>query len=250
MVNYGIKNCCKLAFYKKSTGALAAYFPFGNSLSINITGDSVEALANGSTIITWQANRKAQASLESQTISPKLLTIVLGATNTTLANGTMVQFESGKTGSFSPTYTLAESVSTGTLSVFLTEADGATVISELTSVASNPDVTQYSISGKEITVNASNANKNILCIYAKDGTNIDKITISANQFSEAYKIVGLGVVRGVDGVDRLQEVNIPSATAQSNVDFTYSSENPSSFRFTFDLAADPVTQELVSFKSL
>lgn len=250
MVYYGIKNCCKLAFYNKSTGALAAYFPFGNTLTVSITGDNVEAMANGSAIINWASNRKATAKLDTQTISPKLLMIVLGATNSTLASGTMVQFENGIIASATPTFTLAENVSTGTLSVFLTEADGATVISELTAIGSNPDATQYSIAGKIITVNAANASKNILCIYAKDGVNIDQITIKANEFSAPYRICGLGVVRGVDSIDRLQEINIPSATAQSNAEFTYSADSPSSFSFTFDLSADPITQELVSFKSL
>lgn len=250
MINYGVKNCAKLAFYKKSDGKLFAYFPFGNSLSVSVTGDKVEALANGTTIITWQSNRKATAKLDSDVISPKLLTIILGATQSTVASGTMAQFETGKTGTSSPTFTLQETPSTATLSVFLTDTDGVTVISELTAIGSNPTDVQYSITGKVITVSSPNAGKNIMCIYAKDGTNLDLVTVKANEFSQAYKIVGLGSVTGVDGVTHLQEINMPSATAQSNVDFTYSSSDASKFSFTFDLAADPVTMELVSFKTL
>lgn len=247
---YGVKDCCKLAFYDKSTGDLFAYFPFGNSLGISITGDTVEALANGTTIITWAANRKAQMTLESQVVSPKLMTIILGATHTTDPTGTIAQYESGKFGTSSPTFTLKETPSTGTLSVFLVKDDGATVIKELTAIGSSPTATQYSISGKVITTNATNAGANVLCIYAKAGTNIENVTIKADEFSKPFKVVGLGIVRGVDGVDRLQEINIPSATAQSNMDFTYSSTDASAFNFTFDLAADPVTKELVSFKTL
>ena len=113
-----------------------------------------------------------------------------------------------------------------------------------------PTDTQYSITNKVITLSSANAGKNILCIYAKDGVNIEKTTIKANEFSQAFRIVGLGKVKGVDGVERLQQIDIPSATAQSNADFTYSSSDASNFSFTFDLAADPVTMELVSFKSL
>ena len=47
MEYYGIKNACKMAFYKKSDGSLAAYFPFGNSINISVTGDKVEATAQG-----------------------------------------------------------------------------------------------------------------------------------------------------------------------------------------------------------
>ena len=32
MITYGIKDAARVAFYKKSDGKLAAYFPFGNSL--------------------------------------------------------------------------------------------------------------------------------------------------------------------------------------------------------------------------
>lgn len=249
MLYYGVKNCCKLCFYEKVNNTLFAYFPFGNSMTISVTGDKVEATANGSTIITWQANRKGTLQVESQIISPKLLTIILGATNTTEASGTMAQYESGVTSTTS-TFSLAATPSTSTLSLFLTEADGATVISELTSVGSAPSDTQYSISGKDITVSAGNASKNILAIYAKDGVNLDLVTIKANEFSQAFKIVGLGLVKGVDKVERLQEITIPSATAQSNIDYSFSSADASNFSFTFDLEADPVTNELFSLKSL
>lgn len=247
---FGVKNACKLAFYKKSDDSLAAYFPFGNSMSISVTGDKVEANAQGTTIITWAANRKATATIETQTISSKLLTIVLGATASTEANGTIAQFETGKIGTSSPTFTLKETPSTGTLSVFLTEDDGATVKSELTAIGSAPSAAQYSISNKIITVNAANAGKNILCIYAKDGTNLDKITIKADEFAQAYRIKAIGLVKTVAGVEKLQEINIPNATAQTNADFTYSASEASNFSFTFDLAADPVSFELFSFKSL
>jgi hypothetical protein len=250
MVNYGVKNCAKLAFYKKSTGALAAYFPFGNSMTISVTGEKVEAMANGTTIITWAADRKATMSLDTQVISSRLLAIILGAVEETEATGTMAVFDTGKIGSVSPTFTLTETPSTGTLSVFLTEDDGATVKTELTAIGSSPNDTQYSITGKNITCAAGNAGKNILCIYAKDGTDIDKMTIKGNVFPEAYSIKGVGLVKTVNGVEKLQEINIPSATAQSNADFTYSSSDASNFSFTFDLAADPVTMELFSFKSL
>jgi hypothetical protein len=178
-----------------------------------------------------------------------LLAIVLGATSST-ANGTIVQFQSGKIGTSSPTFALESTPSTGTLSVFLVKDDGATVISELTAIGSAPTAAQYSVSGTTITTHSSNAGKPILCIYAKDGTNIETTTIKANEFAQAYKVVGLGKVKGVDGVERLQEINIPNGTAQSNADFTYSSTDASSFSFTFDLAADPVTNELVTFKTL
>jgi len=250
MINYGVKNACKLLFRKKADNSIFAYFPFGNSMSINVTGDKVEANAQGTTIITWAANRKATMSLETQVISSKLLTIILGATATTEETGTMAQFETGKFGASSTTFTIQKTPSVGTMSVFLTESDGATIISELTAIESAPTAAQYSISGKVITTNAANVGKPVLVVYAEDGTNLDKMTIKADEFSSAYQITAIGLVKGVDGVERLQEINIPSATAQTNADFTYSASDASNFNFTFDLAADPVTMELFSFKSL
>lgn len=247
---YGVKNCCKLAFYNKEDGKLFAYFPFGNSLGISISGDSVNATANGSTIITWQANRTGQMTLESQVISPKLLTIILGATHTTDATGTIAQYESGKIDATTGKFILQETPASGTLSVFLVKSDGATVIKELDAVSSNPTADEYSISDKEITVHDENKGANILCIYAKNGTNIEKVTIKADEFSKPYKVVGLGVVRGVDGVDRLQEITIESATAQPNMDITFSATDASTFNMTFDLAGDPVTNHMVEFKTL
>lgn len=250
MEYYGVKNACKLAFYKKSDGSLAAYFPFGNSISINVTGDKAEATAQGTTIITWASNRKATATIETQTISSRLLAIVLGATSSVESTGHIIQFQSGKIGSSSPTFTLNDTPASATLSVFLVEDDGATVKSELTVVGSTPSESQYSITNKVITVNAAHADKPILCVYGKEGTNIEKVTIAADKFAEAYQIKALGLVKTVNGTEKLQEINIPNATAQTNADFTYDASNPSNFSFVFDLAADPVTMELFSFRSL
>ncbi len=250
MVYYGVKNACKMAFYKKSDGSLAAYFPFGNSMSINVTGDSVEAQAQGSTIITWASNRRATATINTQTISSRLMAIVLGATTTTESSGNIIRFQTGKIGTSSATFTLDDTPATSTLSVFITEDDGATVKSELTSIGSNPSETQYSITDKVITVNSAHAGKPILCIYGKAGTNIEKVTVSADKFAEAYEIKALGLVKTVNGEEKLQEIHIPNATAQTNADFTYDASNPSDFSFTFDLASDPVTMELFSFRSV
>lgn len=247
---YGVKNFAKLAFYDLETNKLAAYFPFGNSFGISITGDSVEATANGATIITWQANRKGTMSLDSQTMSPKLLTIILGATYSKEATGTIVQYETGKIDSTTGKFSIKNKPESATLSVFLVKGDGATIIKELEASVAAPTADQYSISDKEITVHADNKGANILCIYAKAGTDIEKVVIKSSEFSKPYRVVGLGVVRGVDKIDRLQEIDIKSATSQSNIDFTYSATEASSFSMTFDLAADPVTDEMVIFKTL
>lgn len=249
-MNYGVKSMMKLCFYDKSTDKLFAYFPFGNSMTISVTGDKVEAMANGTTAVTWSSNRKASAQLETQIISPKLLAIVLGATHAENQTGNMAHYEGGKLGSAAPTFTLQETPALGTLSVFLVKNDGATVISELTAVASSPTASQYSIEGKIITTHVTNAGANVLCIYAKAETTLEKTTIKADEFAKAFRITGVGLVKGIDGVERLQSVQIPNATAQSNMDFTYSSSDAASFNFSLDLAADPVTQELFSLITL
>ena len=59
-----------------------AYFPFGNSMTISITGETAEATAQGSTIITYSRD-EGTMTLETQVISPRLLTIVLGAISET-----------------------------------------------------------------------------------------------------------------------------------------------------------------------
>lgn len=250
MVTYGIKNCAKLAFYGKSDGLLKAYFPFGNSLKISVSGDKAEATANGSTVITWQANRKATAELTTMVVNPKILAIILGASETSGA-GTMARFETFTVDSATGTVTLSETPSTGTLSVMIVDSDGATVKSELTleAGASATDTT-YKITGKILTFSTNNKGKNVLCIYAKDETALTTTTIKSTEFAQAYKIVGLGTVKGVDGVERLQMINIPNTTASSSADFTYDASNPASFTFTFDISEDTVSHELFSFKSL
>lgn len=249
MQYYGVKNCAKLAFYEKDTGKLAAYFPFGNSMTISITGETAEATAQGSTIITWQQGRKGTMTLETQVISPRLLTIILGAISETHDVGVMTVFDNGQIKS-DGTFKLQKTPSVGTLSVFLTEQDGATIITELTPTESDPDNTQYIIEDDVIRVSDANKGAYILAVYAEDVQNLEEITVKANVFPKSYEIKGVGLVKDVTGVERFQEIHIYNATAQSNVDFTYSASEPSNFTFTFDLAANPVDMKMVSFKNL
>jgi hypothetical protein len=247
---FGIQNACKLAFYNKTDGKLALYFPSANKFGLNLTGEVKEALANGSTAITWQANRKGTMALDTQLISPRLLTIILGAVETTEATGNITQFETGRIDSSTSTFSLANAPATGTLTVFLTEADGKTVKSELSVAAgASPTASEYKISGQVITVDASNQGKPILCIYAKAGTNITKLVIKSNVYASPYKVVALGTVR-TEATDKLCEITLPSITFQSNTGFDFDSANPSSFSFTADLSADPVTNNMIEMRYL
>lgn len=248
---FGIANPAKLCFYDLTTGKLALYMPTPNAFSMSVTGEVKEALAGGVSAIQWQANRKATAKIDSQLISSKLLTIMLGAVETTEASGTFAQYETGKIDSSTATFNLTNAVSVGTLSVFLTENDGKTVKTELTLAAgSTPGATEYKISGQQLTFDASNKGKPVLCIYAKDGVNITRQSIKADVYSKAYKIQALGGARLESGVDKLVEITLPKATAQSNMDITFDASSPSQFSFTLDLAADPVTQELIVMRYL
>ena len=243
---YGVNGAVKIAFYNKTDGKLALYFPSANRLGISVTGEVKEALASGVTAVTWQANRKATVQLDTQLISPRLLTIVLGAVETNETNGNFTQFQTGRIDSTTATFVLDENPAVGTLTVFLTEEDGKTIKSELTlAIATPPSATEYKINGKTLTLHNSNKGKAILCIYAKEGTNITKLAIKSDTYASPYKMVCLGTVRQESGVDKLVEITIPTLTAQSNMDLTYDSENPSSFSFTFDVAKDPVTNEMI-----
>lgn len=243
---YGINGACKIAFYNKTDGKLALYFPSANSLGISVTGDVKEALASGVSAVSWQSGRKMQVKMDSQLISPRLLTIILGAVETTEGTGNFAQMETGKIDSTTATYALTSAPATGTLTVFLVENDGKTVKTELTVAAgSTPTASEYKVSGQTITVDASNKGANILCIYAKAGTNITRLSVKSTQYASPYKMVCLGTVRQEDGVDKLVEMTVPQLTAQSNVDLTYSADSPSSFSFTFDVNKDPVTDEML-----
>jgi hypothetical protein len=243
---YGVQGACKIAFYNKTDNKLALYFPSANSLGISVSGETKEALAAGVTAITWSANRKMSIKLDTQLISPRLLTLILGAVETTEVNGNFAVFETGKIDSATATYSLGSAPAVGTLSCFITEADGKTVKTELTVAAgATPLVGEYKISGQTITVDASYKGQPILCIYAKAGTNITRLAIKADTYASPYKMVCLGTVRQESGVDKLVEITVPTLTAQSNMDLTYDSQNPSSFSFTFDVSKDAVTNEML-----
>lgn len=246
MESYGVYGPSKLCFYDLQTGKLAMYFPSANSFGFNLTGESKEILEAGSPALIFQGNRKGTVKLDTQIISAKLLSIMLGAVETNEANGNFAQYETYKVDGTTATVSLANAPATGTLSVFILENDGRTVKSELTVAAgATPTSTEYKISGQTITFEATNKNKPVLCTYAKAGTNITKIAIKSDVYAKPYKIVALGQVRQLSGTDALVEITVPQATAQSNIDLTYSSSDPSSFSFTMDLGKDPISNEML-----
>ncbi len=246
MQSYGVYGATKLCFYDLQTGKLAMYFPSANSFGFSLTGESQEILEAGSPALTFQGGRKGTLQIDTSIISPKLLTIMLGAVETNEASGNFAQYETGKVDGTTATFSLATAPATGTLSVFILEDDGRTVKTELTVAAgASPTATEYKITGQTITFEATNKNKAILCTYAKAGTNITKVAIKSDTYAKAYKVQGLGQVRQLSGVDALVEITVPQATAQSNMDLTFSAESPSTFSFTMDLGKDPISNEMI-----
>lgn len=246
MQSYGVYGATKLCFYDLQTGKLAMYFPSANSFGFSLTGESKEILEAGSPALTFQGGRKGTVKIDTQIISPKLLTIMLGAVETTEATGNFAQYETYKIDGTTSTVSIANAPATGTLSVFLMEEDGRTIKTELT-VASGatPTASEYKISGQTINFDASNKNKPVLCTYAKAGSNITRLAIKSDVYAKAYKVQALGQVRQSSGVDALVEITVPQATAQSNMDLTFSAESPSSFSFTMDLGKDPISNDMI-----
>lgn len=232
----GIKDAAKLMFVDPATNKPVLYYPYANSLQIQISSESVAAQAGGSDKIKWAFGKTGTATLSCAVVPLKMLAMFLGATET---SNTTVGKPYVDAGALSGTsYTLQDTPKSGSLTVFLCENDNKTIISELTATASAPSDTQYSITGTTITVSAGNSGKNLLCYYVKDLTGKNRFEVKGNVFSGGYRIEGITSMKMEDGSVKAYKLTLPVATPTPNGDLTFSASQPSEFSLTLDLTPD------------
>jgi hypothetical protein len=232
----GIKDAARLMFIDPATNKPVLYYPYANSLQIQISSESVSAQAGGSDKITWAYGKKGTATLSCAVVPLKMLAMFLGATETTNATVGKPYIDAGVlTGT---SYALQDTPKAGSLTVFLCETDNKTIISELSATGGAPSDSQYSISGNTITVSAGNSGKNLLCYYVKDLTGKSKFEIKSTVFSGGYRIEGITSMKMEDGTVKAYKLTLPVATPTPNGDLTFSASQPSEFSLTLDLTSD------------
>lgn len=236
---YGIKDVANLHVRKTTSNDVVAYQPHANVSTNTWTSDRVYANSKGTRAIPWDYNKQGTLKVEMEVFDLIWMSILAGRDWT--KGAVDVWTREVLTTSASNTVTLSDTPVTGTLGVFLVDADGESngVKQTVGTPASNPN--EYSIATDTVTLNATTAPEGtkIIVYYSKASeATAEQLRITATDFPESYHITGDIMIRPKKGVDQFFQMDWKNARPMPNFEITLDSSSPTNLSVEFDLFPD------------
>jgi hypothetical protein len=238
MALYGIKDCANLTLFDLATGKPVLYSDYANVSTNEWSAERVYANSKGVRAIAWDYDRQGTLQVEMEVFDLKWLAVLAGSDvvegESQIAKREVVRVGAGKTA------TLAGSPVAGSVQVVPLGADEIEHIGEpLVEVPTGSTVNtgQFSVDGNTITF-ASDAVEGTpyAVYYLVNDSQTKTITISADKFPKAFKIVADALIREKEtGKDEFVQIEFPNARPQSNFTITMSATEPTNLQVTFDL---------------
>lgn len=233
---YGIKDCANITLFDKATNLPDLFSDYANVSTNEWTSERTFAKSKGINAIAWDSDRQGTLVVEMEVFDLKWIAITAGSEiktgETEVAKREVVKVGSGKKA------TLAGAPLKGSVSVIKVGADEIEHIGEhLTEVTTAPTASQFSVTGSEITFATDASEGELYAVYylVKD-TQAKVITISADKFPKAFRIVADALMREKEtGTDTFIQIEYPNARPQSNFTITMSATEPTKLEVTFDL---------------
>lgn len=211
-----------------------------NSTNIDITSDQVYAKAQGIDAVKFDHNRKGTLTINLEVFDLKWMSILLGGswvTGVTDVHQTDI-LKADATNKI----TLSAEPKTGTLAIFKLLEDnlGHDTEQTLGEPATNEDT--YSITGQEITLNATTAPEGtaFVAYYFKDSnTDAAQLSIKTNVYPGGYTIIGVTEMKAAhNNVPEYFEFVAKNASPQSQFNLSMEGGTPTSLSIVFDLMSD------------
>ena len=238
MALVGIKDAADFWMRKKSDSKVVLRADYCSSTSIDTTSEQVYAFKKGVKAIRWDKSRESTLKMETELMDLKWLSILLGSDFVTgvtnLSKFEKLTVSSGK-------ITIAETPKAGSLAVFELTSDGITHKKEI--LVGNPGTTQdkYSISGKDITLNATSQpdGTSMVVYYIYDSAATAQLfQCKTNVYPVNYELFMTTVIRDTNGVDQFFQIHVPNCKPKSTVNFTLSTDSPTKLVMEFDMFGD------------
>lgn len=238
MALYGIKDCANLTLFDLSTGKVELHTDYANVSTNEWTSERVFANAKGTRAIAWDYDKQSTLAVEMEVFDLKWLAVVAGSElkqgENNIAKRQVVRVGASKTAQL-------EGVPvTGSVQVVPVGADEIEHIGEPLAEVTGAEVPtgdQFKVASGEITFATDAVEGTAFAVYYLVlDTDVKTLTISADKFPKAYRVVADALIREKNtGKDEFVQIEYPNARPQGNFTITMSTSEPTNLAVTFDL---------------
>lgn len=246
---YGIKDASNLTIIPNRTNKPILYADYCNKTDINFSADTVYAMKKGVKAIGWDKNREGTMVTEMQVYDLKWIGLLMGSEFTTGVTSVNKR-EIVKVTSASAI--LSETPKAGSLTLFKLDNDGITQLDEQVVGIPSSAPNTYSITGKNITLNATTfaADGKVVAYYLLDSTEkASTFTVTSTDFPEGYTIIGDTTIRNSNNVDTMVQFRMNNCKPKSAMQLSMNAEDVTTLSVEWDIFADN-NNEMFTFKTL
>lgn len=248
MAIYGIKDCANITLFDKATNIPDLFSDYANVSTNEWTSERTYAKSKGTNAIAWDSDRQSTLKVEMEVFDLKWIALVAGSEivtgETEVSKREIVKVTSTKK------VTLGGTPIKGSVALIKVGADEVEHVGQpLTEVTADPTVSQFTVTGSDLTFGADAVEGDAYAVYyLVKNTQAKVIKISADKFPKAFRIVADALIREKEtGKDEFIQIEYPMARPQSNFTITMSATEPTKLEVTFDLFPDK-NKDMATYK--
>lgn len=235
---YGIKDSANMTVVSSATNKPVLYCDYAKTSSIDFSAESVYAYNKSTKAIRFDKAREGNFVTEMEIFETKMIALLFGtelaSVTQSVAKREVLTVGVGGTGSV-----LAVAPKSGSLTIFILDADGVSHgIEQLVGLpATTPNT--YSIAALALTFNATtfNATTKIVCYYMTDAAKMS-FTVDNASFPGGYTIYADSAIRGTDQVDKYIQYQLLNVKPKSTVSFGMDADNVAKLKIEWDILAN------------
>lgn len=215
---FGIKHCGMLSFVSNTDGTEKLFCDWANSAEFSLTGETVDALGQGRSYVSWDTDKEGSATFNLQIANMDLLALSNGV-EATESQHQFFNREVLTLGAGAPhTLTIAENAIKGTVKAFELLDDGVTKKTPIEALA----IDDAGTSNKTVKLTNGTANKPVLVTYLSQKTGLNFTIKSLNENPENFTLYMRAQVKTKkEGKFAWAQLTFPNVmlTAENNFNF-------------------------------
>lgn len=246
---YGIKDSANFTVKYKSganKGKIFAYSDYATVATNDWTSEQVYAKSKNVNAIRWDYNRQSTLKVDMEIFDLKWIAMLFGTEFVKGAKDILkrevLTVNGGKV-------TIAGTPVAGSLSVHKLDDDGLTNIEELTVSESTTAKGTYTISNKEISVDATEFpnDSKIAVYYLENVTEARTMTISSDKYPENFEAYGDTMIRNTNGDDEFVQIHYLNIKPKSQFTLTMDAANITTLSIEYDILKDTGSNDMATY---
>lgn len=234
MALYGIKDSANLTLFSKKTGKPVLYADYCNQTSLNMSADVVYAMKKTARAISWDTSKEGTLTTEMQVFDLRWIALLMGSLDDLTAAPSALEWakreiiEAGESGAI-PALHYEPKDATATL--YKLGKDGISLGDEV-------DSTDFSISGKNITITGAEEGDKFCIFYLTEVEKSRKFTVSGDKYPNGYRVVFDTMIRDTDQQDHFVQFDFKNLRPKSQMELTMSAEDVCTLSVEWDVLVD------------